>query len=121
VRAWTPGFSPASQRRTVDGEGAGPVPLAAALQASSGQVQRASGVPLAAGISQASAFTCATTPAGKERGLPGRGAPASPSRALRQYRRRHLRAVSAQVPGRRAISQSGASPAASSPTAPPCP
>ena len=96
--------SAASQRRTVDGEGAGTIPSAAALRASSGQVQRASGVPLSAGISHARALTPATTAAGNTRGLPGRGASESPFTPFSQYRRRHLRAVSSQVPGRLAIS-----------------
>ena len=95
--------SSASQRRIVDGETAGVMPLATAWRASSGQVHRASGAPLAAGISQARAFTSATTRAGKTRGLPGRGASASPSRPCSQYRRRHLRAVSSQMPSRSAI------------------
>ena len=71
--------SSASQRRTVDAEGAGAMPLAAAWRASSGQVQRARGVPLEAGISRARALTPATTRAGNTRGLPGRGASASPA------------------------------------------
>ena len=62
--------SSASQRRTVDAEGAGAIPLAAAWRGSSGQVQRATGVPLAAGISHARALTSATARAGNARGLP---------------------------------------------------
>ena len=71
--------SSASQRRTMDAEGAGAMPPSAAWQASSGQVQRARGVPPEAGISHARALTPATTRAGNTRGLPGRGASASPS------------------------------------------
>jgi hypothetical protein len=106
--------SSASQRRTVDGETAGVMPLATAWRASSGQVQRASGVPFAAGISHARAFTSATTRAGNTRGLPGRGASASPPMPCSQYRRRHLRAVSPQVPSRCAISRFDIPAAASS-------
>jgi hypothetical protein len=76
--------SSASQRQTVDGEGAGSMPPAAALRASSGQVHRASGVVLAAGISQASAFTSATTAEANTRGRPGRGASASASMPFSQ-------------------------------------
>ena len=93
---------------------AGVMPLAAAWRASSGQVQRANGVPLAAGSSQARAFTSATTRAGNMRGRPGRGASASPSRPCSQYRRRHLRAVSSQIPSRPAIAEFAVPPAASS-------
>ena len=95
--------SSASQRRTVDAETDATMPAAAAWRASSGQVQRASGFPLAAGGSQARALTSATTRAGNVRGRPGRGASASPARPCWQYRRRHLRAVSSQMPSRAAI------------------
>jgi len=98
----------------VDGDGAGLTPLAAVFLASSGQVHRASGVPLSAGSSQARAFTPATTAAGNTRGRPALGASASPSRPFSQYRRRHLRAVSAQVPSLLAISLFPAPTAASS-------
>jgi len=47
------------------------MPLAAAWRASSGQVQRATGVPLEADISHARALTPATRRAGNTRGLPG--------------------------------------------------
>lgn len=90
------------------------MPLAAAWRASSGQVQRASGILLAAGSSHARALTPATTVAGNTRGLPGRGASASPSIPCAQYRRRHLRAVSAQMPSRPAIAQFATPSAASS-------
>ena len=106
--------SSASQRRTVDAEGAGAMPLAAAWRASSGQVQRATGVQLAAGISHARALTPATTRAPNTRGLPGRGASASPSMPCSQYWRRHLRAVSSQMPSRSAISLLAVPAAASS-------
>ena len=106
--------SSASQRRTVDAEGAGARPLAAAWRASSGQVQRARGSPLEAGISHARALTPATTRAGNTRGLPGRGASASPAMPCSQYRRRHLRAVSSQRPSRSAITRFAVPAAASS-------
>jgi len=99
--------SSASHRRTVDAETDGTMPAAAASRASSGQVQRASGFPLAAGSSQARALTSATTRAANLRGRPGRGASASPSMPLSQYRRRHLRAVSSQTPARTAIALFG--------------
>ena len=86
---------PAAHRRR---RGQGRDAAAAAFRASSGHVQRASGVPLAAGISHARALTPATTAAGNTRGLPERGASESPSRPFSQYRRRHLRAVSSQTP-----------------------
>ncbi|HEY3036345.1 MAG TPA: hypothetical protein VGJ54_17020 [Streptosporangiaceae bacterium] len=81
------------------------MPLATAWRASSGQAQRARGVPLAAGSSHARANTSATTGAGNPRGRPGRGAPARPAMPCSQYRRRHLRAVSWQVPSRSAITR----------------
>jgi hypothetical protein len=90
------------------------MPLAAVWRDSSGQVQRASGAPLAAGISHASALTPATTRAGNTRGLPGRGASARPSMPRSQYRRRHLRTVSSQIPSRCAITQFSNPSAASS-------
>jgi hypothetical protein len=58
---------------------------AAAWRARSGRAQRARGVPLAAGISHVSAFTSATTAVGNLRGLPGRGASASPPVPCSQY------------------------------------
>jgi hypothetical protein len=76
--------SSASQRRTVDADGAGAMPLAASWRASSGQVQRARGVPFEAGISHARALTPATMRAGNTRGLPGRGAPAAGAAATRR-------------------------------------
>ena len=45
---------------------------------------------------------------------PGRGASASPSRPCSQYRRRHLRAVSWQIPSRPAIAEFAVPSAASS-------
>ena len=98
----------------MDAETAATMPLSAAWRASSGQVQRASGIPLTAGSSQARALTSATTRAGNLRGRPGRGASASPSRPCSQYRRRHLRAVSSQIPSRPAIAEFAVPPAASS-------
>jgi len=105
-----------SQRRTVDTDGAGTTPLAAAWRANSGQLQRTNGAPLAAGISHAKALTPATTRAGNTRGLPERGASAKPSMPCSQYRRRHLRTVSSQTPSRRAILQFANPSAASSTT-----
>jgi len=55
------------------------MPRAAVSRASSGQLHFASGVPLAAGSSHASAFTCATTGAVNVRGRPGALAVASPA------------------------------------------
>jgi len=81
----------------VDAETAATMPLETAWRASSGQVQRASGVPLAVGSSQARALTSAT-----------------PSRPCSQYRRRHLRAVSWQIPSRPAIAEFAVPSAASS-------
>jgi len=98
----------------VDAETAATMPLETAWRASSGQVQRASGVPLAVGSSQARALTSATTRPGNLRGRPGRGASASPSRPCSQYRRRHLRAVSWQIPSRPAIAEFAVPSAASS-------
>jgi hypothetical protein len=59
--------SSASQRPTVDAE-TDAIPLAAAWRASSGQVQRASGLPLARWRSHASALTSATARAANFRG-----------------------------------------------------
>jgi hypothetical protein len=67
----------ASQRRTVRAETDAVMPRAAVSRASSGQLHFASGVPLAAGSSHASAFTWATTGAVNVRGRPGAAASAS--------------------------------------------
>ena len=72
----------------------------------------ASGVPLSAGSSQASAFTSATTVAANARGRPGRGRSRSPSRPCSQNRRRHLRTVSSVTPRPRAIAAFAAPSAA---------
>ena len=82
------------------------MPLAAAWWANSGRSSGPGALRLAAGISHARGLTQATTRAGNTRGLPTRGASASPSIPCPQYRRRHLRAVSSQMPSRSAIAGS---------------
>ena len=73
-------------------------PRLASPAASSGQLHRASGTPVAAGSWQASAQTSARSSALIRRGAPARGRSASPGSPRAANRARHLRAVSSVIP-----------------------
>lgn len=75
--------SSASQRQTVAPESSQTIPRATAARAISLLEKRESGSPLAAGSSQASAFTSARTSGGKAGGLPRRGRSSSPMESAR--------------------------------------
>ncbi len=99
--------SAASQRPTVEAEIDSTTPRVTASAASSAQLHRASGTPVSAGSSQASALTSASAVLGRcAAGPAGAGRPARPGPRA-QNRARHLRTVSSQTPSRRAIAAFG--------------
>jgi hypothetical protein len=93
-----------SQRQTDAPESSQTIPRATAARAISLVEKRDSGSPLAAGSSQASAFTSARTSGGKAGGLPRRGRSSSPVSPSSWKRLRHIDTTSRRVFSRAAIS-----------------
>jgi len=101
-------------RRTLEAE-TGPVrPRLASSAASSGQLHRASGTPVAAGSWQASAHTSARSAALIRRGRPVRGRSFSPASPRPANLPRHLRTMSSLTPSPAAIAALGQPRAAAS-------